>query len=141
MVSDRKLNKVSHVGDQTLDQYFEGQFREISNCLKQRHLDNTSARSDQSEDNAILEKLLLSSFNFGLTSPRQIRKFFEDIVTWASEALLIFMTDLIELWERLKIKIQLLPNISISRYKGKCNFQESSDSRTGYPSFVKVSTP
>ena len=94
-----------HVGDQSLDQYLEEQFRQISECLKARHLDNASARSDQSEDNAILEKLLLSSFNFGLTSPRQIRSFFEGMVLWASEPLLIFMAEIIELWERFRFKI------------------------------------
>ena len=94
---------MTYVGEnntpRNMDQIINDQFRELINVIKRdASIDTNSWNDALGDDNCSFEKIMLTSLNFGLKAPRQIRSFLEELLTFASEPLLIFIADLISFW-------------------------------------------
>lgn len=86
-------------GHRNIDDVIDAQIRELIDVMRKGATEETNSWNDPlSDDNCSFEKIMLTSLNFGLTSPRQIRWFFEELLTFASEQLLVFVIDLISFW-------------------------------------------
>ena len=82
-----------------LDEILDTQFDKLLEVIRKGSSSDTNSWNDTvGDDNCSFEKIMLSSFNFGLKKPKQIRVFFETLVTFASEPLLIFIAELVSFW-------------------------------------------
>jgi hypothetical protein len=78
-------------GDSTPENVTEMHFKELIEVMrKSTGTDLNSWNDSLADDNCAFEKIILTSFNFGLTSPKQIRVFFEEILSFASSSLLFW---------------------------------------------------
>lgn len=102
IISYSKIVKMKYFGENSprnFDEILNPQFDKLLDVIKKGSMSDTNSWNDTvGDDNCSFEKIMLSSFNFGLKKPKQIRSFFETIVTFASEPLLIFIAELISFW-------------------------------------------
>ena len=101
IISNRKISRMRYCGadERKVEQIVQSQFTKLLEVMRKRNCQEVSSWNDPLvDDNCSFEKVFLSSFNFGVESPSDIRWIFEEILTFASEALLTYVIELIGFW-------------------------------------------